>query len=204
MDEKNTTPVDTSVDQVDPAAAGLTAAADVPTESNESKFEKFLRGIFGDAKEGESSTTSKTGTDTAKTYTEADIQARLESERKLWEASQAERSRLEQLSPEEKTTQELEQLRGELKVRDLKSAAQSELDKDGFPVGLADLLQYGAFSDEAAMQSSLGALKETFQACLASAIKEKFRGKTPEGLGGAGDTGSTARDEVAKAIRGGF
>ena len=143
-----------------------------------------------------------------KTYTEADLQARLEAAKAEWAAQQQEQARLEKLPPEERAKaeadaqrEELEGLRAQLLQRDLKDAALKQLEKDGFPAGLADLLTY---TDKEAMEKSMAHVQGVFKGCLEAAVKERLRGKTPEGLGGAASAENAIRDQIAQNIRGGL
>lgn len=144
----------------------------------------------------------------AKTYTGDDINAIIEAEKQKWEQQSKEQERLQKLPPQERAQaeseakeNELSKLRAELLQRDLKDAAQSKLGKEGYPVGLAGLLNY---TDQASMEQSLAHTQEIFKAALQTAIKEKLRGRTPQGLAGASNTGSAIRDEISRNIKGGF
>ena len=76
-----------------------------------------------------------------------------------WAAEQQEQARLAKLTPEERAKaesdakdQQLADLQAKLLQRDLKDAALAKLEKEGFPVGLADLLTY---TDQESMEKSL-------------------------------------------------
>ena len=97
--------------------------------------------------------------------------------------------------------QELTKLRAELLQRDLKDAAVKKLTDEGFPVGLADLLTY---TDKESMEKSLQQTQEVFKSALEAAVKERLRGKTPEGLGGGAKVENTMKDQIAQSIRGGM
>ena len=118
------------------------------------------------------------------------------------------KQRLAKLSPEERAkaegeaqAQELTKLRTELLQRDLKDAAVKKLTDEGFPVGLADLLTY---TDKESMEKSLQQTQEVFKSALEAAVKERLRGKTPEGLGGGAKAENTVKDQIAQGIRGGM
>ena len=103
------------------------------------------------------------------------------------------------LTPEERAKaesdakdQQLADLQAKLLQRDL---------KEGFPVGLADLLTY---TDQESMEKSLVRVQEVFKASLEAAVKERLRGKTPEGLGGAATAENALKDQIAQNIRGGL
>ena len=44
----------------------------------------------------------------------------------------------------------------------------------------------------------------TCRRCLEAAVKERLRGKTPEGLGGAASAENAIKDQIAQNIRGGL
>ena len=67
--------------------------------------------------------------------------------------------------------------------------------------GLADLLTY---TDKESMEKSLQQTQEVFKSALEAAVKERLRGKTPEGLGGGAKAENTVKDQIAQGIRGGM
>ena len=143
-----------------------------------------------------------------KTYTEADLKAEIEKAKAAWATEQQEQARLAKLTPEERAKaesdakdQQLADLQAKLLQRDLKDAALAKLEKEGFPVGLADLLTY---TDQESMEKSLERVQEVFKASLEAAVKERLRGKTPEGLGGAATAENALKDQIAQNIRGGL
>ena len=136
------------------------------------------------------------------------MEAKIAEAKAAWEAEQQEKQRLAKLSPEERAKaegeakeQELTKLRTELLQRDLKDAALKKLTDEGFPVGLADLLTY---TDQESMEKSLKHTQEVFKGALEAAVKERLRGKTPEGLGGGAKVENTVKDQIAQSIRGGM
>ena len=66
-------------------------------------------------------------------------------------------------------------------------------------MGLADLLTY---TDQESMEKSLKHTQEVFKGALEAAVKERLRGKTPEGLGGGAKAENTVKDQIAQSIRG--
>ena len=92
-------------------------------------------------------------------------------------------------------------MQAKLLQRDLKDAALAKLEKEGFPVGLADLLTY---TDQESMEKSLERVQEVFKTSLEAAVKERLRGRTPEGLGGAATAENALKDQIAQNIRGGL
>lgn len=202
-----------------PAAAGGAQAPEgaTPTPEQQTTFQKWLAGLFGSkevpAADQEKDTAGageggKQEPEAGKTYTEADLKAEVEKARAAWAAEQQEQARLAKLTPEERAKaeadakdQKLADLEAKLLQRDLKDAALAKLEKEGFPVGLADLLTY---TDQESMEKSLGRVQEVFKASLEAAVKERLRGKTPEGLGGAATAENALKDQIAQNIRGGL
>ena len=76
-----------------------------------------------------------------------------------------------------------------------------KLADDGFPVGLAGLL---AYTDQESMEKSLKHTQDVFKSALEAAVKERLRGKTPEGLGGGAKAENAVKDQIAQGIRGGM
>lgn len=195
-----------------------------PTAEQRTAFQKFWDSLFGGKEEpapGSSEGTKKDGDPApkegegtkqepqgGKSYSEADVEAKIAEAKAAWEAEQQEKQRLAKLSPEERAkaegeaqAQELTKLRTELLQRDLKDAAVKKLTDEGFPVGLADLLTY---TDKESMEKSLQQTQEVFKSALEAAVKERLRGKTPEGLGGGAKAENTVKDQIAQGIRGGM
>ena len=54
------------------------------------------------------------------------------------------------------------------------------------------------------MEKSMAHVQGVFKGCLEAAVKERLRGKTPEGLGGAASAENAIRDQIAQNIRGGL
>lgn len=205
-----------------PGATGTAPAAGgaqppevaTPTQEQQTTFQKWLAGLFG-SKEAtpagqEGGTPAKEGGQEpqGKTYTEADLKAEIDKAKAAWAAEQQEQARLAKLTPEERAKaeadakdQKLADLEAKLLQRDLKDAALAKLEKEGFPVGLADLLTY---TDQESMEKSLERVQEVFKTSLEAAVKERLRGKTPEGLGGAATAENALKDQIAQNIRGGL
>lgn len=216
MEANTNMSADTASPETEVTTTETTTAAPAPAEGAQEEslntFQKFLKGLFSGEKEdtsaGTGTDTGEDGKDQPKTYSEADVQGAVESARKEWEASQAERERLNALSPEDRAAeenktaaQEATELKAELLRRDLKDAALADLEKEGFPISLADLLNY---TDETSMKDGLEKIKEAFKGSLTTAVNERLRGKTPAGLGGAARSENAMQDQIAKNIRGGF
>lgn len=206
--------------------AQTTQQTATPTTEQRTAFQKFWDSIFGGKEDpapgsGEGEGTKKDGDPApkegegtkpegkdGKSYSEADVEAKIAEAKAAWEAEQQEKQRLAKLSPEERAKaegeakeQELTKLRAELLQRDLKDAALKKLTDEGFPVGLADLLTY---TDQESMEKSLKHTQEVFKGALEAAVKERLRGKTPEGLGGGAKAENTMKDQIAQSIRGGM
>ena len=129
--------LDTTVTKtVEPEATP--AAETTPTgqepEGKEAKPEsKFLQrlgkllGIGDDKEDGKADPPSKDG----QTYTEADLQARIDAAKAQWQAEQDEQARLAKMSPEErakveadKTNDRVAQLEAQLRARDIRDKAR--------------------------------------------------------------------------------
>ncbi|MEY8575886.1 DUF4355 domain-containing protein [Oscillospiraceae bacterium 21-37] len=209
--------VNTTQGTAAPAVGTPQAAPEAaPTQEQQNAFQRFLGSLFGGKAEAPA---PAEGTDTTpapapkqepegKTYTEAQLQAQLEAAKAQWAAQQQEEARLSKLPPEERAKaeadaqkKEVEDLRAQLLQRDLKDAALKQLEKDGFPAGLAELLTY---TDKESMEKSMAHAQEVFKSCLEAAVKERLRGKTPEGLGGAASAENAIKDQIAQNIRGGL
>ena len=168
-----------------------------PTAEQRAAFQKFWDSIFGGKEDpapasgsGEGEGTKKEGDPApkegegtkqepqgGKSYSEADVNAKIAEAKAAWEAEQAEKQRLAKLSPEERAkaegeaqAQELTKLRAELLQRDLKDAAVKKLTDEGFPVGLADLLTY---TDKESMEKSLQQAQKVFKSALETPVKER-------------------------------
>ena len=205
--------VNTTQGTAAPAVGTPQAAPEAaPTQEQQNAFQRFLGSLFGGKAEAPA---PAEGTDTTpapapkqepegKTYTEAQLQAQLEAAKAQWAAQQQEEARLSKLPPEERAKaeadaqkKEVEDLRAQLLQRDLKDAALKQLSKDGFPAGLT-------YTDKESMEKSMAHAQEVFKGCLETAVKERLRGKTPEGLGGAASAENAIKDQIAQNIRGGL
>lgn len=200
-----------------PAAGGAQPPEGAtPTQEQQTTFQKWLAGLFGGkevAPAGQESDPAAADKGSkqepqGKTYTEADLKAEIDKAKAAWTAEQQEQARLAKLTPEERAKaeadakdQKLADLEAKLLRRDLKDAALAKLEKEGFPVGLADLLTY---TDQESMEKSLERVQEVFKTSLEAAVKERLRGKTPEGLGGAATAENALKDQIAQNIRGGL
>ena len=132
--------------------------------------------------------------------------AAIEKAKQDWEAQAEEAKRQAKLSPEEKAAEEqkkkdeqIAELQAKLLKSDLQKKATASLEKDGYPVGLAELLDY---TSEEAMEKSLSKLTDTFKGSLQAAVESRLRGKTPAGLGNAASAENMLRDQIARNIRG--
>ncbi len=186
------------------------------TPENLNAFQKFLNGLFGGSKEkaAEPEDKKESGAESGDvpdkaagaSFTQADLDAAVEAARKKWQDEAAEAERVSKLSPEEKAADEQQKkdariadLEKQLLQKELRESATAMLEKDGYPVGLADLLDY---SGKEAMEKSLGRLVTTYKGSLEAAVQTRLKGRTPEGLGRAANTQNMLRDQIAKNIRG--
>lgn len=176
-------------------------------------LQKFINGLFGGSKESGADEAEKKGDgaesagDTAeKSFTQADLDAAVEAAKKQWEDAAAEAERVKKLTPEQRAEEEQQKkdseiasLRSQLLQKELRENAAKALEKDGFPVALADVLDY---SSKERMEETLKNTTAVFKESLASAIQTRLKGKTPEGLGGAASSENLLRDQIARNIRG--
>lgn len=197
------------------AGGGQPLEGATPTQEQQSTFQRWLAGLFGGKEAAPAVQESDLAADKGgkqepqgKTYTEADLKAEIDKAKAVWTAEQQEQARLAKLTPEERAKaeadakdQKLADLEAKLLQRDLKDAALAKLEKEGFPVGLADLLTY---TDQESMEKSLERVQTVFKASLEAAVKDRLRGRTPEGLGGAATAENALKDQIAQNIRGGL
>lgn len=181
------------------------------TPEKVSALQKFINGLFGGGKETEADSGTKEESpaeDTAaeKSFTQADMDAAIESARQKWLEETAEAERVKKLTPEERAKEEQEKkdaeitsLRSQLLQKELRENATKSLEADGFPVGLAEVLDY---SSKERMEETLKNTTEIFKESLAAAVQSRLKGRTPEGLGGAASAENLLRDQIAKNIRG--
>lgn len=225
MDGLETNNAETQTTQPGAAAtAETTTAGTTTTEQNTdqtpekvSALQKFIDGLFGgkkseetkdDPKDAEKPSGDDPKKEVNKSFSQDDVNAAIDAAKKQWQDEQSEQERLKKLPPEErekaeqeKKDKELETLRSQLLQRDLKEKAVSALDKEGFPVKLAETLD---FSSKENMEQSLKNTMDIFRDSLKVAIETRLKGKTPEGLGGAARTENLIVDQIAKNIRGGL
>ena len=183
------------------------------TPEKVSALQKFINGLFGGGKEADGAEPEKKegeavaeGAAEEKSFTQADVDAAIESAKQKWLDEAAEAERVKKLTPEEKAKEEQEKkdseiasLRSQLLQKELRENATKALEADGFPVGLADVLDY---SSKERMEETLANTTKVFKESLAVAIQTRLKGKTPEGLGGAASAENMIRDQIAKNIRG--
>ena len=94
-----------------------------------------------------------------------------------YKKAQAEKERKASLTPEE--DKKIQALEHEIMVNNSKNDAIKKLDEAGLPVKLADIINY---STKETAEASLDHIIKTYSECLENGIKEKLKGKTPEGL----------------------
>ena len=184
-------------------AAGQAAGAETGNQEKASAFKEFLDGLFGakqekkepgaEEKAAEKGTEPPAGKTEEKSFSQADMDAAIEKAKQDWEAQAEEAKRQAKLSPEEKAAEEqkkkdeqIADLQAKLLKSDLQKKATASLEKDGYPVGLAELSK----------------LTETFKGSLQAAVESRLRGKTPAGLGNAASAENMLRDQIARNIRG--
>jgi hypothetical protein len=217
MDGQTTNTQETGQGTQAPVAEGTqTQQAAESTPEKVNALQKFIEGLFNKgvgASEKEAETEKETSGDSASaegstggTFTQADIDAAVEAAKQRWTEEAAEAERVKKLSPEEraaeeqqKKDEEISSLRSQLLKKELQESAVKSLEKDGFPVGLAGVLDY---SSKEAMEETLASTTKVFKESLAEAVRNKLKGRTPEGLGGAASAENLLRDQIAKNVRG--
>ncbi len=214
MDDEKTTVQGTEATAQDTAAEPQDQQAAESTPEKVSALQKFINGLFGggretepgepEKKEGEGENATEAAAE--KTFTQADIDAAVEAAKQQWLDEAAEAERVKKLSPEEKAAEEQQKkdteiasLRSQLLQKELRENATKLLEQDGFPVGLADVLDY---SSKERMEETLKSTTSVFKESLGVAIKTRLKGRTPEGLGGAASSENLLKDQIAKNIRG--
>lgn len=210
MDE--TTNLQSTTQEVQTAAENQTQQSVEDMPEKVSALQKFINGLFGGNKETEAAEPEKkdeaaaSGAEGEKNFTQADIDAAIEKAKEKWLAEAEEAERIKKLSPEERAKEEQEKLvtenaslRSQLLQKELRETATKLLEEEGFPVGLADVLDY---SSKERMEETLKKTTTTFRDSLGAAIQSRLKGKTPEGLGGAASAESLLREQIAKSIRG--
>lgn len=116
-----------------------------------------------------------------------EVQKALNKAEKKWKTlrdeSVSEAEKLALMTPEEKAKYQsdkreadLAKREAELNKKELQSGAKSKLIDAGLPADLHTVLDY---TDEDACDSSIEALKTTFQSAVEAAVEEKLKGKEP-------------------------
>ncbi len=189
--------------------------ANVENNQEETKFTSWLKGLFVESKKDESEKTSEKEDEKdesenaeSKEDKEDDFEERLKAEKEKWKKEQEEEKKLEKLSEAEKKDLELkkmeeakEKAEAEVTKMKLKNVASLKLAKDGYPTELVELVNVTNKED---MEKSIETVIKVFKDSLELAVKEKLRGKTPEGLGTSGASNNAIKKEIADSVRGGF
>ena len=212
MDETTNTQV-TEQEAQDTAVETQAQQTAEATPEKMNALQKFINGLFGGGKDTGADESEKSGNEATvdgdtveKSFTQADLDAAIEAAKQQWLDEAAEAERIKTLTPEQKVAEERQKkdseianLRSQLLQKELRENATKALEKDGFPVGLADVLDY---SSKERMEESLRNTTAVFKESLASAIQTRLKGKTPEGLGVAASSENLLRDQIARNIRG--
>lgn len=103
-----------------------------------------------------------------------------------YKKAEAEKERKASLTPEELKAEEdaekdkkIQALEHEIMVNKCRNDAVAKLDAAGLPVKLAEVVNYAT---KETAEDSLEQIIKTYSECLENGIKEKLKGKTPEGL----------------------
>ncbi|MFV0342755.1 MAG: DUF4355 domain-containing protein [Anaerocolumna sp.] len=132
-------------------------------------------------------TEETTDTDEKK-YSQQELDQMFEDKKKEWELE-----RIGRLSKDAT----IEELKAELSRRDLKDKVNATLTEKRLPIGLADLVHY---SDESGTMKHLEKVMGTVNQLVEEGIKERLKGKTPAGLGGATYSENSLTDTFAKTF----
>lgn len=180
-------------------------AQETKQEETKSKTigEKIKEVVFGKKSDEESSEVVETTVETEPTAEEPkadevqedalskeDMDAAIEKAKaeaiEEYKKAEAEKERKASLTPEELKAEEdaekdkkIQALEHEIMVNNSKNDAIKKLDEAGLPVKLADIINY---STKETAEASLDHIIKTYSECLENGIKEKLKGKTPEGL----------------------
>ena len=179
-----------------------------------SALKKLMNSLFegkGKDAETEPAPEGKGGTSedpaaSEKSFTQADIDAAVKAAEEKWKNELAEAERMKKLSPEERAAEEEKKkdaeiidLRAKVLAAELRKKAALVLTEAKLPDGLLELLDY---TSEERMKTGLNHLIPLYRASIEAGVKEKLRGKTPEGLGSAGGGENLLRAQIAKNVRG--
>lgn len=219
--EEQTTTTEAEVKDVQTGTETTPPTAEEPSAESLNAFQKFLNGLFGGkeskaadpepGKAEEKAPDQKKETEDPagskeKTFTQADLEAAVEAARQKWLDEAAEAERVKKLTPEQKAVEEQQKkdeeiadLRNQLLRKELQETAVRSLEAEGFPAGLAGLIDC---SSKERMEETLKSATEIFKESLASAVKSRLKGKTPEGLGGAVSADALLRAQIEKNIMG--
>ncbi len=174
-------------------------------------FQRFMEAVFKGTKDADAAVTEEKQdmaavTGEEKHFSQADMDAAIETAKQKWTEEAAEAERVRKLSPEERAAEEQQRkdseiadLRKQLLKKELQENAVKMLERDGFPTGLASVLDY---SSKEKMEESLANTTRIFKDSLAAAVQSRLKGKTPEGLGSAASAENLLRDQIAKNVRG--
>lgn len=172
-------------------------------------FKSFLKSLFnGENLEDKKEPEQEVEEPEKDKKDEPSFEDRLEAEKKKWEEEQKKEKEFEKLPTDEKAKlkekereEKIKSLEQELLKKDLKDNAVNLLNKEGYPVKLAEILNYGSKEE---MEQSMKVVTEVFKASITEAVNDRLKSKTPDGLGSAGVSENFLNDEIAKAVRGGF
>lgn len=185
-------------------------------------FMSFLKGIIGNGSKEEQKTAEgddpkkddlakpEVKEDESKTaFTAEDVQKMIEDDRKKREDEAAEAKRMEKMSPEERDKEELKkvqervnQLEKEGLTKDLRQSAMDVLTKDGYPIALANCIDFEKFKDNDEMQKTLTSVIDAFQEAMKAAIMDKLKIDTPMGLNNQ-VAPNTYLNQVKQSVKGG-
>lgn len=177
------------------------------------KFSQFMESLFGGTDKKDGQPEDKKGAnpkqkDSPQKSEGNNFPELLAAEKAKWESEQAEKNRLSSLPAEEQAKAEMELYKQQLAQKDrllserqLKDEAIAFLSKEGYPVELADILNLTSAQTK---ETSLNTTISVVEKALETIVKQRLKGKTPAGLGGAASSENAIADAIAKNIRGGL
>lgn len=113
-------------------------------------------------------------------YTPEEVQTLIKQRQAEWEQMHQQPATDDINAAVTPEAQRIAELERELRQRDIKEYVVGELEASGIPLAMAAYLDY---TDKDTAAKSLGKLKTVFTDSVNEAVKNRLRGKTPEGLG---------------------
>lgn len=200
----------TEVKEITTPATGAETTAEETVAVPKGKFQSFLASLGLGEKDDAKADKAEEGkkTDGEKPQEVTDVNKAIAEAKKQWETEATKKAELDKLTGEDKIKAEADEVKAQLAEanrkaaeRELKDQALTELLADGYPAGLVNCLR---FDSKEAMETSKDSVIKEFQNAVETVVKERLRGKTPVGIGGANGSANLLQNQIAKNIRGGL